>query len=247
MPHFPEAPPFPIPLPRLTLHSSRSSRGRSPPGTPDGETKASPEPQGELPARSESQSFAPQGPTTAQDKATRDPGPDPLPTYTRGPAGRTGRRSPLDPTRGSHPAVTLGRELPDAVNELLQRRRHLGGWRRGRARYGRGGAGGCEGGGREGAARAGAAEGSGKEAPPRAPPPPANQRPLRESRDARRRASLPLSRESRSLSPPARRGCRGNRGPAGSTAPARTPDAGGHLSARSRDSAGPPGGRVTLR
>lgn len=202
MPHFPEAPPFPIPLPRLTLHSSRSSRGRSPPGTPDGETKASPEPQGELPARSESQSSAPQGPTTAQDKATRDPGPDPLPTYTQGPTGRTGRRSPLDPTRGSHPAVTLGRELPDAVNELLQRRRHLGGWRRGRARYGRGGAGGCEGGGREGAARAGAAEGSGKEAPPRAPPPPANQRPLRESRDARRRASLPLSRESRSLSPP---------------------------------------------
>lgn len=121
--------------------------------------KASPEPQGELPARSERQSSTPQGPTTTREKATRDPGPSPLPTDARGPAGCTSRRSPLSPARGSHPTVTLGRELPDAVNELLQRRRHLGGWRRGRARYGRGGAGGCEGGGREGAARAGSGGG----------------------------------------------------------------------------------------
>lgn len=45
------------------------------------------------------------------------------------------RRHPRLARGSSHPfpAVTLGRELPDAVDELLQGRRHLGGWRRGRA------------------------------------------------------------------------------------------------------------------
>lgn len=74
------------------------------------------------------------------------------PSSSPGPAGSP---PPAGPTRGfPPPTVTLGRKLPDAVDELLQGRRHLGGWRRGRARWGRGGAG--VGGGREGGRREGA-------------------------------------------------------------------------------------------
>lgn len=70
-------------------------------------------------------------------------GPGPSPRHPRGFTSSFGLRRPPSAPRGrpilpGPPAgpvpLTLGRELPDAVDELLQGRRHLGGSRRGRAR-----------------------------------------------------------------------------------------------------------------
>lgn len=77
-------------------------------------------------------------------------GPSPPSTAARGLAGSAGRRPPPPPPLPRAPlaprhtrlpliTVTLSRELPDAVDELLQGRRHLGGWRRGRERRGKAG------------------------------------------------------------------------------------------------------------